>query len=228
MFERFTDQARQVIVLAQEEARLLEQDFVGTEHLLLGLLREGDGVAARALELLGVSLEAARAKVEQSVTERAAVNDPQPFTPRAKKTLELCLREALQLGHNYIGTEHILLGLVQEGSGLGAQVLIDQGVDLTTARAMVLSLLAGSSSAEPAPSRDPLLADPGDSTVRSGPVPSAPSDLPPSCPHCRTPLERSARLRRLDLVGEADGEDHAFSVVYCSVCGQSLAFKPID
>ena len=126
MFERFTDRARRVLVLAQEEARLLNHSFIGTEHILLGLIHEGEGLAAKALESLGISLEAVREKVEETIGPAgSAPTGSPPFTPRAKKVLELSLREALQLGHNYIGTEHMLLGLVREGEGVAAQVLAE-------------------------------------------------------------------------------------------------------
>ena len=116
MFERFTDRARRVVVLAQEEARMLNHNYIGTEHILLGLIHEGEGVAAKALESLGISLEAVREQVEEIIGQgQQAPSGHIPFTPRAKKVLELSLREALQLGHNYIGTEHILLGLIREG-----------------------------------------------------------------------------------------------------------------
>jgi ATP-dependent Clp protease ATP-binding subunit ClpC len=125
MFERFTDRARQVVVLAQEEARMLNHGYIGTEHILLGLIREGEGVAARALESLGISLEAVRQQVEKIIGRgQQAPSGHIPFTPRAKKVLELSLREAKALGHNYIGTEHILLGLIREGGGVAAQVLV--------------------------------------------------------------------------------------------------------
>jgi hypothetical protein len=128
MFERFTDRARRVVVLSQEEAVGLKHSYIGTEHLLLGLIREREGVAARALESLGISLEAVRGEVEQIIGEGQSAPIGQiPFTPRAKKVLELSLREALQLGHSYIGTEHILLGLVREGEGVAAQVLVKLG-----------------------------------------------------------------------------------------------------
>jgi hypothetical protein len=142
MFERFTDGARRVVVLAQEEARLLNHNYIGTEHILLGLVHEGQGVAATALERLGVSLERTRARVEEIIG--AGDQGPSghvPFTPRAKKVLEMSLREALQLGRNYIGTEHILLGLIREGQGVAAQVLVQLGVDLHTARETVIGLL---------------------------------------------------------------------------------------
>jgi len=144
VFERFTDRARRVLVLAQEEARLLNHSFIGTEHILLGLIHEGEGVAAKALEQLGISLEAVREKVEETIglSGNAPTGSP-PFTPRAKKVLELSLREALQLGHNYIGTEHMLLGLVREGEGVAAQVLVSLGADLARVRQQVIQLLSG-------------------------------------------------------------------------------------
>jgi len=168
VFERFTDRARRVLVLAQEEARLLNHSFIGTEHILLGLIHEGEGVAAKALEQLGISLEAVREKVEETIglSGTAPTGSP-PFTPRAKKVLELSLREALQLGHNYIGTEHMLLGLVREGEGVAAQVLVSLGADLTRVRQQVIQLLsgyqgkeavgAGASSSSDAPSGSPVL-----------------------------------------------------------------------
>jgi ATP-dependent Clp protease ATP-binding subunit ClpC len=144
VFERFTDRARRVVVLAQEEARLLNHNYIGTEHILLGLIHEGEGVAAKALESLGISLEAVRAQVEEIIGHGGtAPSGHIPFTPRAKKVLELSLREALQLGHNYIGTEHILLGLIREGEGVAAQVLVKLGADLSRVRQQVIQLLSG-------------------------------------------------------------------------------------
>jgi len=144
LFERFTDRARRVLVLAQEEARLLNHSFIGTEHILLGLIHEGEGLAAKALEALGISLEAVREKVEETIGPAgSAPTGSPPFTPRAKKVLELSLREALQLGHNYIGTEHMLLGLVREGEGVAAQVLQSLGADLPRVRQQVIQLLSG-------------------------------------------------------------------------------------
>ncbi len=144
MFERFTDRARRVVVLAQEEARMLNHNYIGTEHILLGLIHEGDGVAAKALESLNISLEAVRAQVQEIIGEgQQAPTGHIPFTPRAKKVLELSLREALQLGHNYIGTEHILLGLIREGEGIAAQVLTKLGADLARVRQQVNQLLTG-------------------------------------------------------------------------------------
>src|SRR5215203_3772904 len=144
MFERFTDRARRVVVLAQEEARMLNHNYIGTEHILLGLIHEGEGVAAKALESMNISLEAVRQQVEEIIGHgQAAPTGHIPFTPRAKKVLELSLREALQLGHNYIGTEHILLGLIREGEGVAAQVLQKLGADLNRVRQTVIHLLSG-------------------------------------------------------------------------------------
>ena len=149
MFERFTDRARRVVVLAQEEARLLNHNYIGTEHILLGLIHEGEGVAAKALESLGISLEAVRSQVrgDHRTGRKSSPSGHIPFTPRAKKVLELSLREALQLGHNYIGTEHILLGLIREGEGVAAQVLVKLGADLSRVRQQVIQLLSGYSGA---------------------------------------------------------------------------------
>ncbi|MGA8987896.1 ATP-dependent Clp protease ATP-binding subunit [Aeromicrobium sp.] len=144
MFERFTDRARRVVVLAQEEARMLSHNYIGTEHILLGLIHEGEGVAAKALESLDISLEAVRGQVEDIIGQgQQAPRGHIPFTPRAKKVLELSLREALQLGHNYIGTEHILLGLIREGEGVAAQVLVKLGADLNRVRQQVITLVSG-------------------------------------------------------------------------------------
>ena len=144
VFERFTDRARRVVVLAQEEARLLNHNYIGTEHILLGLIHEGEGVAATALEALGVSLERTRAHVEEIIGHGGqAPSGHIPFTPRAKTVLEMSLREALQLGHNYIGTEHILLGLIREGEGVAAQALAAEGLELGRVRQTVVQLLSG-------------------------------------------------------------------------------------
>ena len=142
MFERFTDRARRVIVLAQEEARMLGHNYIGTEHILLALLHEGEGVAARALIALGISLDATRQAVEDIIGRGTqAPSGHIPFTPRSKKVLELSLREALSLGSDYIGTEHILLALLREGDGVAAQVLVGAGVDFNQARQQIINLL---------------------------------------------------------------------------------------
>ena len=151
MFERFTDRARRVVVLAQEEAKMLNHNYIGTEHILLGLIHEGEGVAAKALESLGISLDAVREQVQDIIGQgQQQPTGHIPFTPRAKKVLELSLREALQLGHNYIGTEHILLGLIREGEGVAAQVLVKLGADLNKVRQQVIQLLSGYQGKEPA------------------------------------------------------------------------------
>src|SRR5213595_2904602 len=156
MFERFTDRARRVVVLAQEEARMLNHNYIGTEHILLGLIHEGKGVAAKSLESLGISLEAVRSQVEELIGRgTSGPTGHIPFTPRAKKVLELSLREALQLGHNYIGTEHILLGVIREGEGVAAQVLVKLGVDLNRVRQQVDLLLHGYQGKEPAAAGPP-------------------------------------------------------------------------
>jgi len=144
LFQRLTDRARRSMALAQDEARLLRHNYIGTEHLLLGLLHEGDGVAARALESMGISLDGARGQVKEIIGRG---NDSPaghiPYTPRAKKVLELSLREALQLGHHYVGTEHVLLGLLREGQGVAAQVLTRLGAEHAQVREHILGLLAG-------------------------------------------------------------------------------------
>ena len=166
MFERFTDRARRVVVLAQEEARMLNHNYIGTEHILLGLIHEGEGVAAKALESLNISLDAVRQQVEEMIGQgQQAPSGHIPFTPRAKKVLELSLREALQLGHNYIGTEHILLGLIREGEGVAAQVLVKLGADLNKVRQQVIQLLSGYQGKEPATAGGPQEGTPSSSLV---------------------------------------------------------------
>ena len=144
MFERFTERARQVVVLAQDEARALKHNYIGTEHLLLGLLREEEGLAARVLESLDITVEETRAQVARIVGEGDEVTTGQiPFTPRAKKVLEVSLREALSPGHNYIGTEHVLLGLVQVDGGVAARILLDFDVDPEKVRREIIRMLSG-------------------------------------------------------------------------------------
>ena len=154
MFERFTPRARRVVVLAQQEARRLDHNYIGTEHILLGLIHEGQGVAAKALESLGISLDAVRQQVEEIIGRgQQAPSGHIPFTPRAKKVLELSLREAQQLGHEYIGTEHILLGLIREGDGVAAQALVQLGANLNRVRQQVIQLISGQ---QPPGRRPPL------------------------------------------------------------------------
>ncbi len=178
MFERFTERARQVVVIAQDEARTLGHNYIGTEHLLLGLIREQDGMAARALSVLGVTEEAARRQVAAMVVQGdAAATGQIPFTRRAKDVLELALREALSLGHNYIATEHILLGLVRENQGIGAQVLRDLGAAPDRVRGEILPLLAG-------PSRSPST-----HPSRAQRFAEGSPQLVVACPQCATPIE---------------------------------------
>ena len=189
MFERFTDRARRVVVFAQEEARMLNHNYIGTEHILLGLIHEGEGVAAKALESLGISLDAVRQQVEEIIGRgQQAPSGHIPFTPRAKKVLELSLREALQLGHTYIGTEHILLGLIHEGDGVAAQVLVKLGADLNRTRQQVIWLLTGRAGA-------------GVYRLRPGADPLA--DQLASIATRRTAIER--RLRESPIDPEAGG-----------------------
>ena len=212
VFERFTDRARRVLVLAQDEAGLLGHNFIGTEHLLLGLIHEGDGIAAKALQSLGVELDTVRAAVKETAGpagDSGAGSSP-AFTPRAKKVLELSLREALGLGHNYIGTEHMLLAITREGKGVAAQVLVRAGGGveqvgertLEQVRERTLQLLRGYVAPEPT----------GETAAILG----------PRCQHCRAGLAHGARSRRL-LVPDDDGGPPAdTTVVYCGFCGRGI------
>jgi hypothetical protein len=217
VFERFTDRARSVLVLAQEEARLLNHSFIGTEHILLGLIHQGDGVGAAALESLGITLDAVRQKVEETIgMAGTAPSGSPPFTPRAKKVLELSLREALQLGHRYIGTEHILLGLVREGEGVAATVLVSLGADLGLVRQKVIQRTSGYSEEKHSGDAESI-----DST--SGSNPSFGPE--PRCPQCRVALAEGARFRTIDVPpDDADNDAEAISidVVYCTRCGMTL------
>ena len=164
MFERFTEQARQVVFLSQEEARILKHHYIGTEHILLGLMREEEGIAARVLKVLGLTVERVRGGVVEIVgSGEDLISGQIPFTPRAKKVLELSLREALSLSHNYIGTEHVLLGLVRENEGVAARILLDRGADAETVRDEVIQLLSG-----PGGRRHPRAPGPGPSLERIG------------------------------------------------------------
>jgi ATP-dependent Clp protease ATP-binding subunit ClpC len=214
VFERFTDRARRVLTFAQEEARLLNHSFIGTEHILLGVIREGDGLGAEALRRLGVSFEVVREKVVEMIgVSGSAPNDSPPFTPRAKKVLELSLREALQLNHSYIGTEHILLGLAREGDGVAARVLAGLGVDLLRVRQAVTDLMTGASE-NPSAGR---LEEPEEPTT-SGEPPRV-----PSCPGCSAILSVTARFRALSVPADDDQVDPvSLHVVYCGECGTTL------
>ena len=225
MFERFTDRARRVVVLAQDEARMLRHNYIGTEHILLGLVREGGGVAARALQSMDISLEEVRRQVEEIIgMGQAAPAGHIPFTPQAKKVLELSLREALQLGHSYIGTEHILLGLVREGEGVAAQVLERYGASMDRVRHTVIALLSGYAGVETAAAGG--TAEGSALTYRD----VAPADRPapaasfPTCPNCRSPLAETLSARTLDL--EVADEETMVKMAYCSRCGAALGTIP--
>jgi len=200
MFERFTDRARRVVVLAQEEARMLNHNYIGTEHILLGLIHEGEGVACKALEAMGISLEGVRSQVEEIIGqgEKAPVGHI-PFTLRAKKMLELSLREALQLGHNYIGTEHILLGLIREGEGVGSQILTRLGAGLTPTRREVIKLLSGY--------QGKLTAE-----QQPGPIAPPPTVSPSAAPQIRERLRKEAEAREA-LAAMEFGAKQTFDIV---------------
>ena len=216
VFERFTDRARRVVVLAQEEARLLNHAYIGTEHLLLGLVSEGEGVAARALAALNITPEAARNEVKLIVGGGSEA-PPQgyiPFTPRAKKALELSLRNALGLGHSFIGTEHILLGLVQEGSeagaGAAARVLHALGAEPDAIRQQVMALIS--------------VPGPGGAWSRTA---SSSQDPPtgPLCPQCRALTTETANTAALTIPGP-EGVLLPFVAVYCGMCGATYTLLP--
>jgi ATP-dependent Clp protease ATP-binding subunit ClpC len=219
MFERFTDRARRVIVLAQEEARQLKHDSIGTEHLLLGLLSERDGVAAQALAAMDITLDAARALVEEKVGPgTAAPAGNMPFKPRAKKTLELSLREALELAHNSIGTEHILLGMVQAdtkmGPGVGVEVLRVLGAEPDAIRQQVMALISES----------------GPESVRGGAWsrPASASQDPPTgplCLQCRALTAETAKTAAVTIPGPG-GEALPFVAIYCGMCGATYGLLP--
>jgi ATP-dependent Clp protease ATP-binding subunit ClpC len=221
VFERFTDRARRTVVFAQEEARLLNHNYIGTEHILLGLLREEEGVAAKALTSLGVSLEAVRHDVGEIVGRGSEVPRGHiPFTPRAKKVLELSLREALQLGHNYIGTEHILLGLIREGEGVAAQVLQKLGAELNRVRQTVVQLLS-KHTAETATAVGEAV---GVFTEGVAPTSEPLGDDAPTCPNCFGALDETLAVRVLETT--AEGEDLSVKIAYCSRCGVALGVAP--
>ena len=216
MFERFTDPARRVVVFAQEEARFLNHNHIGTEHILLGLIREGNGVGARALESLGISLDDVRRQVEGVVgVGETFPSGHIPFTPRGKKVLELALREALTLGHKHIGTEHILLGLVRENEGVAAQVLQRSGAGLDRIRHTVMQLLSeyGGEVREPT----------GEASTEDQPPSRAGADFP-LCPHCSAPLRKSLQIQELVAAGEPGPA--RVRVVYCAKCGWAIGTVP--
>jgi ATP-dependent Clp protease ATP-binding subunit ClpA len=237
MFERFTDSSRAVLTVAQEEARHFNHDFIGTEHLLLGLLHQGDSIGGQALASLGIELEPARHEVTVIVGTGSKVpKGSPPFTPRAKKVLELSLREALQLGHKYIGTEHILLGLIREGDGAAVRVLANLDVDLTTVRQTVIDLIPGQ--AERARREIPGATFARRPVMRTVGVHRTPDQqsadpegsrdvqvLEPHCPGCRADLTTAARYRTMSVAPDPAEEGEppmATIVVYCGACGAAL------
>ena len=200
---------------------MLNHNYIGTEHILLGLIHEGEGVAAKALESLNISLEAVRQQVEEIIGQgQAAPTGHIPFTPRAKKVLELSLREALQLGHNYIGTEHILLGLIREGEGIAAQVLQKLGADLNRVRQTVVRLLS-EHTAETATAVGEAV---GVFTEGVAPTSEPLGDDAPTCPNCFGALDETLAVRILETT--AEGERFSVKIAYCSRCGVALGIAP--
>jgi ATP-dependent Clp protease ATP-binding subunit ClpC len=221
VFERFTDRARRAVVLAQEEARLLNHNYIGTEHLLLGLVREHDGVAGKALASLDVSIEAVRRQVEEIIGQgQAAPTHHIPFTPRAKKVLEQSLREALQLGHNYIGTEHILLGLIREGEGVATQVLVNLGANLNRVRQTVIQLLSGYTAGKGETTPGGESEEIGVSPETIGASVEMVADDAPTCPNCFGSLDETLAVKVLATT--ADDEPFFVKVAYCRRCGVAL------
>jgi ATP-dependent Clp protease ATP-binding subunit ClpA len=201
---------------AQEEARLLNHGFVGTEHILLGLAREGEGIGAQALQSLGISLEAVREKVAETIGVSARPpTDPPPFTPRAKRVLELSFREALARHHDYIGTEHLLLGLIREGEGVACTVLIDLGADLPRVRQAVIEVMSGVG-------QEPETVGHGRDVDTSSIQPPPPQE--PRCPQCRWPVSEGARIRTVAVYSDVDEDADPLSmdVIYCRQCGTTL------
>ncbi|MBW3664226.1 MAG: hypothetical protein KY469_14090 [Actinobacteria bacterium] len=225
MFERFTEQARRAVVLAQEEARRLHHDYIGTEHLLLGLIKVGDGAGATALTELGVSLTAVRHQVESIVGPgRHVPVGHVPFTPRAKKVLELSLREAQQLGEDFIGNEHVLLGLLREGEGLAALILMKLGVDLERMRETVVRVLDEQASRSSRRRRSNFV-EAGTGALEV--VRAAAGADPPRCPHCRSSIDEQLRTSRLPATDDT-GAAATVLVVWCGVCGTNLGVIGVD
>jgi ATP-dependent Clp protease ATP-binding subunit ClpC len=223
VFERFTDRARRSVVLAQEEARALNHNYIGTEHILLGLVRERDGVAGKALVSLDISLDAVRQQVDEIVGQGQAVPRGHiPFTPRAKKVLELSLREALQLGHNYIGTEHILLGLIREGEGVAAQVLQKLGADLNRVRQTVIQILSGYAAGAGARKVEggAEMAEMEEELAREIAPTVVPAADAPTCPNCFAALDDTLAVKAMGATSE--GEQLSVRIAYCNRCGVAL------
>ena len=205
---------------------MLNHNYIGTEHVLLGLIREEEGVAARALQALDISLEAVRGKVEEIVGQgQAAPTGHIPFTPRGKKVLELSLREALQLGHNYIGTEHILLGLIREGEGVAAQVLQGLGADLNRVRQTVIQLLSGFAGAATGETLAQVPSGDQGSAERLSEMAAPSPEAFPTCPRCSAPLAETLTERRIAASGP-EGEGSMVAVLYCGRCGTALGVLP--
>ena len=220
MFERFTARARRAVVNAQQEARELNHNYIGTEHLLLGLMREPESVAARALQELKISQDTVREQVIQIVGRgQQPPSGHVPFTPRAKKVLELSLREALQLSHNYIGTEHILLGLVREGEGVASQVLHKLGADLNRVRQTVIQLLSGYTAGVDTASKAEGETEMAELTREMGRVSELPEDAP-TCSNCFAALDETLAIRTVETTSE--GETMSVRIAYCSRCGVAI------
>jgi ATP-dependent Clp protease ATP-binding subunit ClpC len=229
VFERFSDPARRAVVFAQEEARLLEHNYIGTEHILLGLLNVPDGVAARTLQSLGIALESVRGEVEKIIGRGGGTPSAHVlFTARAKKVLELSLRESIQFRHNHIGTEHILLGLIREGDGVAAEVLRTLGVDLSRVREHVVQVLSESEpepvtegEAKPGPEGVAFVrAASGSVTLGVTPDPQSP---PPRCARCGASLTTGTAYRVVEATGdETEAEPVRVVIVYCLTCGTAL------
>jgi ATP-dependent Clp protease ATP-binding subunit ClpC len=227
MFERFTDRARRAIVLAQEESRILNHNYIGTEHLLLGLIHEGEGAAGRALKAVGVNLERVREEVLAVIgrgTDRPSGHIP--FTPRAKKVLEFTLREATRLGANYLDTEHILLGLLREGDGVGVQVLSRLGIDLKQLRGAVESEIRATAvspgeifASEEGPPVEFT------ETLQTSAVEGSRS---PRCVRCRADLLEFARCRTLDVPNDTGEGTTKTMTIYCGSCGEVMAVKVFE
>lgn len=216
MFDRFDDRARRVVVLAQEEARLLGHGYIGTEHILLGLIHEGEGTAATILGRFGISLELLRTNVAEIGPSASPSPSHMPFSPRAKSILELALREAIELGHDYIGTEHILLGVIREGEGIAVQLLRKLGVDPSRMRDQIIEAMSGASGEEPVTERIAVRRN-----LPASPPALAPEDMP-ACSACRAPLARSALTKTLDVpMAEGAGTLEA-TFIYCGQCGLAL------
>ena len=218
MFERFTEGARRTVVLAQEEARDLLHNYIGTEHILLGLLRKEDGLAAKALQAAGVSLEEVRRRVEEIIGRGEGHSSGHiPFTPRAKRTLELALREALQMSHQSVATDHILLGILREGEGVAAQVLSAMGVTRHSMRVEVLRIRSEGGTEEAEDEAEvPLRASRAEGFTRYQAEPH------PTCPKCEAGVDGAAVSRAIDVPAEEQGETRRAVFVYCRQCGATL------